>query len=125
MEDIDRLRASEVQRVLAEEALRVSEERLRALLANLPSAAWTCDIKGRSVYISPNVERITGYTAEEVVAGDEQMWFGRIHPDDLENVKRAYRSLFEEGWRFDVEYRIRHRNGNWLWVLDQAIATYE
>jgi PAS domain S-box-containing protein len=116
---------SVTQRVRAEEALRLSEQRFRSLLANLPNVAWTCDIEGRSTYISPNIERIYGYTPEEVIAEGTTFWISRIHPDDRDMVQGAYRALFEEHRPFNVEYRIRHKNGNWVWFLDQALATYE
>jgi len=113
------------QRVKAEEALRLSEQRFRTLLTNLPNVAWTSDIEGRSVYISPNIEQIYGFTPEEVIEAGDSLWLGRIHPDDIGRVRSAFKSLFLEHKRFDVEYRIQHRNGGWIWLLDQAVATYE
>lgn len=113
------------QRVRAEEAVRQSEERVRSLVANIPHVTWTSDSEGRSTYISPNIERIYGFTPDEVMQGGENVWFGRIHPDDVEKVRRAYRSLFEDRQMFDVEYRIQRKDGTWIWILDQAVATYE
>ncbi len=49
----------------AEEALRKSEERYRRLLANLPDVTWTAKSTGQTTYMSPNVEEVFGYTAEE------------------------------------------------------------
>jgi diguanylate cyclase (GGDEF)-like protein/PAS domain S-box-containing protein len=106
-----------------EEALRESEERYRSLVANTPDVVWTTDSEGNTSFISPNVEQIFGYTPQEICEGGDRVWFGRIHPDDIEKVKRAYETLLAEGKRYDVEYRIKRRDGRWIWLNDRAIAT--
>jgi PAS domain S-box-containing protein len=105
----------------AEEKLRKSEEQYRRLLSNLPDVTWTSDINGKTTYISTNVERVLGYTAEEICEHDEQLWLGRIHPADSDRVISGYRSLYD-GCVFDVEYRIRHDDGRWIWVHDRSHA---
>jgi len=49
----------------------------------------------------------------------------RIHPDDLDAVSESYRALFVENKIFDVEYRMRHKNGRWIWVRNRALSTFE
>ena len=109
----------------AEAELRQSEERYRRLIENIPDVTWTRDQEGKASFISANVERLYGYTPAEVCADPLGLWLGRIHPDDVERVKRAYARLFEQGQPYDVEYRIRHRDGRWLWLHDRSVATFE
>ena len=109
----------------AEEQVRKSEEQYRRLLGNLPDVTWTSDINGHTTYISANVEQVFGYTAEEMCERGEELWLGRIHLDDADHVASSYHSLYEDGGIFDVEYRIRHKDGRWLWVHDRAIRTHE
>jgi PAS domain S-box-containing protein len=109
----------------AEEALRQSEEKYRSLITNIPDVTWTTDCEGKTTFISPNIEKVYGFTPEEVYRGGSHIWFGRVHPDDVEHIKEAYESLFTENKIFDVEYRIQRKDGRWIWLRDRAVATYE
>jgi len=102
--------------------LQEREERYRLLVENLPDAAWTTDGAGHTVYISPQVEDIYGFTSEEVLAGGDELWFGRVHPDDVERVRTAFERMMDTGSAFDVEYRIRHKSGPWIWLHDRAFT---
>jgi len=113
------------ERKKAEEALRESEEKYRSLVTHIPDVTWTTDREGNIIFISPNIETVSGYTPEEYYKGGDRFWFGRIHPDDVENVKEAYKSLVEKGTRFDIEYRIKRKDGEWIWGHDRAVTTYE
>ena len=105
--------------------LRRLEERYQALIANLPDAVWTADSSGRAVYISPRITGIFGFAPEEVYAHGEELWLKRIHPDDIDGVWQAYDRFFADGDPFDVIYRYRHRGGQWRWIHDRSLTTYD
>jgi PAS domain S-box-containing protein len=109
----------------AEESLKQSEEKFRRLITNLPDVAWTSDVNSRTTYISPKVSAVFGYTSEEIRERGEELWLGRIHPDDSQRVIEAYQALFAENRPFDVEYRIQHKDGHWISVHDRAYRTHE
>ncbi len=109
----------------AEDALRKSEDSYRRLLANIPDVTWTTDQFGRTTYLSPNVEAMFGYTAEEFCQGGGELWFSRIHPADLERVQQAFQTLFDGNDAFNVEYRIQRKDGEWIWAHDRAIRTHK
>ncbi|MEK7799434.1 MAG: ATP-binding protein, partial [Acidobacteriota bacterium] len=113
-----------LQRRQAEESLRQSEEKYRSLLANIPDVTWTSDSVGRTVFISPNVEKVYGFTPEEVYA-DPGLWLGRIHPEDAERVQRAYHELFAGNRKFEIEYRTRRKGGEWIWLYDRTLGAYQ
>ena len=109
----------------AEETIRQSEEKYRSLVANIPDVAWTLDGKGRFAFMSPNIQRVRGYTADEVYQRGADLLFESLHPDDAENVRKAFESLFTRGEAYNVEYRVQRKTGEWIWVNDRAVATYE
>ncbi len=109
----------------AQDVLVQSEEKFRRILASIPDVAWTSDQDGRTVYISPKVATMWGFTKEEVCTGGAHMWIGRIHPEDFGRVSRAFRNLFENQKPFDEEYRIRRKDDAWIWVHDRATGTRE
>lgn len=109
----------------AHEALLQSMEKFRRILTSIPDVAWTADGRGQKVYISPKAEAIFGYTKQDICAGGAFLWMGRIHPEDFGRVNRSYRALFEHQTPFDEEYRIRRKDGVWIWVHDRAMGTRE
>ncbi len=113
------------ERRQAEEGLRESEEKYYSLIANIPSVTWITNSKGETTFISPNIKQIYGYTPEEILEAGESLWFGRIHPEDVRMVKETYGGLFRKNSNFDVEYRIKKKDGEWIWLYDRAVTTYE
>ena len=109
---------------LAHVALRHSEEKFRSLVANIPDVTWSSTADGRTQYISPNIERILGFTAEEMYENGAKVWFGRIHANDSRRIAKAFEQLFAEGQPFDVEYQVQRKDGQWIWIHDRAYRTY-
>ena len=110
----------------AEEALRASEQRYRMLVTNVPGVVWLTDSQGHTVFVSPHVDRIGGYTVDEVYRAGFGGWLGRVHPDDRPLVQRHFAALFGgPGRSFDLEYRVQHKDGRWIWLHDRAVTTYE
>jgi PAS domain S-box-containing protein len=109
----------------AHERLRQSEEQFRSLVANIPDITWTVAANGQMSYISPNVQPVLGFASDEICAEPPDAWFGRVHPNDAARIVGAYRQLFAKGQPFDVEYRIRRKDGEWIWVQDRAYRTYQ
>lgn len=114
-----------LERRTVKAALLRSIEKYQSLVTNIPDVIWTADSEGHTTFISPSVERVYGFTAEDVCAGGPDIWLGRIHPEDIDRVLKAYRGLFKYKKRFEVEYRIRHKNGHWIWLQDRSVTTYE
>ncbi len=109
---------------MAREALRRSEEQYRRILENMPDIAWTSDMHGRTRYISPKVRGLLGFSNKEFYAGGTHLWLNQIHPQDFGRVSQNYMALFEKGLAYDEEYRIRRKDGSWIWVHDRATRTH-
>src|SRR6185437_12757521 len=73
------------------------------------------------LYIGGNAEKVLGYSANELLADGGKLWIDRIHPEDAERVNGAYHALFAKNEQFDVEYRVRRKDGEWIWLHDRAL----
>jgi PAS domain S-box-containing protein len=113
------------ERRRGEEALRDSEEQYRLLITNIPDVVWLSDFDGKPVFISPVVDEVFGYSSEEVLEGGRELWYGSIHPDDLVQVQAAHTALAEAEAQFDIEYRVKRKDGKWIWIHDRAIRSYK
>ncbi len=109
----------------SEEESRAREEWLHRLLASLPDVTWTSAEDGRTIFISPNVKDVFGFTAEEICKNGEELWLGRIYPKDRQRVIEALQALFSRGQPFDEEYQIQRKDGHWIWVQDRAVRTHQ
>jgi PAS domain S-box-containing protein len=103
------------------ERLRNQEAQYQRLIQNIPEVVWRGTPEGHAIFISERITSVFGYTPDEVVRAGAQLWFGRMHPEDRDGVARNYAELFQEGRPFDVQYRIQHRDGHWMWWHDRAV----
>ena len=111
------------QRKRSEQALRSSEEKYRTLIDHIPDVVWTADGDGNLVYISGNAVRVLGFGLEELLDLGSQFWMNRIHAEDAGRVRQAYQKLFSDGEKFDVEYRVCRKDGEWIWLHNSAFFT--
>ena len=109
----------------SETAIRISEEKYHSLVENIPDVLWTTDQYGNTTYISPAVKKIYGYSPEEIYRGGDHLWFDRIHPNDTEKVMQAYQELFNKNKRYIIEYRIKRKDGKWVWLYDKSTGIRE
>ncbi|GIU99401.1 MAG: hypothetical protein KatS3mg014_1017 [Actinomycetota bacterium] len=124
------VRASDVDgRTMARsryQELRETEVRYRALVESIPAITYTqvqdatSPTGFRDVYISPQTERILGYTAEEWIA-DPTLWIRITHPDDRDRVVAEDREAAERATRFCSEYRMLAKDGRVVWFHDEAV----
>jgi diguanylate cyclase (GGDEF)-like protein/PAS domain S-box-containing protein len=99
-----------------------AERKYRELVERLPVVTYVAEpgAVGTWVYISPQIERIMGYTPEEWMA-DSSIWANAIHPDDRDRVLDAEERLKTGKRPSALEYRLITRGGSILWVSDEAV----
>lgn len=104
----------------SEQALQASEKKYRSLVANIPDVVWTANSDGDLTYISDNVSQILGYAPDELIKAGSIFWLEHVHANDLASIEQAYQLLFTKGRTFDLEYRMRRKDGQWIWVHNRA-----
>jgi PAS domain S-box-containing protein len=111
------------ERKQAEEVIRESEARFRAVLDNSLDVIYRLNLQtGRYDYISPSVEKISGYTVDELMAQDGETAIFMIHPDDLFKVRTAYARMEKNG-ESAVEYRQQTKSGEYRWLSSHLSLT--
>ena len=107
-----------------EQALRDSEQRFRLATEAMMGVVYEWDVATGSATRAQGLFEVTGYHPHEVPS-TAAWWRSLVHPDDLQECEIAVRNVFEQrlpGW--SCEYRVRHRNGCWIWVWDQSRVRY-
>ena len=105
----------------AEKAIVDAEEHYRKLVENLPAVVFMDKFNQpeSTQYISPRLKDLLGYTPEEWESGNN-LWENSLHPDDKERVLAEDIRTDETGEPFRIEYRLRHRNGHYVWIKEDA-----
>jgi PAS domain S-box-containing protein len=109
------------ERKAAEEQLREARTQLQAMIDHIPAVVYLegIDADPREFYVSPQVEAIFGYTADEWTWTPD-FWIDHVHPDDRERVDEQDRAANATMTHYASEYRFRHADGRWVWVHDEA-----
>ncbi|HEV3163928.1 MAG TPA: PAS domain S-box protein [Isosphaeraceae bacterium] len=105
-------------RIQAEEALRASEGRFRLLTEAMPQLVWSSRPDGHIDYCNPRWLDFTGFSQEQVQGNG---WAKALHPDDAAETMRAWRQAMERGAPFQVEQRLRSKEGPYRWFLTRAL----
>ena len=108
------------QRVASERDLANRETLLSYALTEASDGLWDWNLSTDEVFFSPQLKRMLGYGPQEM-APELQTWENNIHPDDAPWVQRVLREHVEGlRERYDAEYRLRNRNGHYIWVHDRG-----
>ena len=107
----------------AQAELLQAKTKYGALVEQIPAIVYVdvADDNMSTTYVSPQIEAILGYTAQEYI-DDPQLWERMLHPDDRENAKATYLRGRESGEPFVFEYRLLARDGRTVWFRDSAIV---
>lgn len=111
------------EQVAQRQALETINERFRVATENGRVGLWDADLAaGKSLY-SDMWCALIGYTPDEI-SNDSDQWLAFIHPDDKERALQADAAHIRgEAPYFEEQFRMRHKDGHWVWILDRGVVT--
>lgn len=111
---------SVLERKMAEDTLRLSEERFREMAENISEVFWVSSPDMRSFeYISPAYEDIYGSPSDELYRHPDR-WLETIYPPDSDAAIKAFSPLSINSGSVDVEYRIARPDGSVRWIRSRG-----
>jgi len=116
--DITRLKQIEAE-------LQCSQQFIQQVAEMLPGLLYVYDCtEYRNVYVNRESAELLGYAPEQIQAMGTNMMATLVHPDDLPCVIATQESIHttQPGEATEIEYRIRHANGEWRWLLDRSVV---
>jgi diguanylate cyclase (GGDEF)-like protein/PAS domain S-box-containing protein len=114
LEDIDRQKRAEADSAL-------NESRMNYALESAGQGVWDYDFNAGEMFYSNMWRQMRGIGLDEAVDSSQEAWLSRMHPDDRDRIREIVRQQDAgEIERNAFEYRERHRDGHWMWVLSRG-----
>ncbi|MEI7981478.1 MAG: PAS domain S-box protein [Bacteroidota bacterium] len=108
-------------RELIEVELALGKQRLASIIEGTNVGTWEWNIQTGETIFNERWAEILGYTLDEIPPEGIEMWAQFFHPDDLEKTLEMQRKHFQgELDYFSQEYRMKHKNGDWIWILNKG-----
>jgi PAS domain S-box-containing protein len=111
-------------RIAQENQLRQSQQQFESLVNNIPGITYRCkhDKDWTMLYISHAVENLSGYPVSDFLQ-NIRTFESIIHPEDSSSVAQTIDEAVAKNLPWNIEYRIRHKNGSIRWVQEKGRKT--
>jgi diguanylate cyclase (GGDEF)-like protein/PAS domain S-box-containing protein len=101
--------------------LERTQELLHLAIEGSGIGLWHWQVQTGEVWASDRCATLIGYTLDDLRSDRIETWQQFVHPDDRDRKKTALqRHLDGLDTTYDCEFRLRHRTGHWVWVLDRG-----
>ncbi len=117
--DITERKKAEENLKKAYEEIRTSEQFLEMALSSTGSGTWEVVVPDGTVNLKgyDSWEKMLGYVQEDFPEFNLDLWMGLIHPEDREPVSTHFMEVLQGNIDiYDMDYRMQHKNGSWVWV---------
>jgi PAS domain S-box-containing protein len=109
------------ERKIAEEQLREERWRLESIIEGTPGGTWEWNVQTGELVVNEMWARTLGYTVDELSPFSNNIFMTMVHPDDLEQSYNLLKRHFAgELTYYSCEFRMKHKNGHWIWIQDNG-----
>ncbi|QWB99413.1 PAS domain S-box protein [Mycoplasmatota bacterium] len=103
---------------------KILKNRLANIIEASRVATWEWDIPSNKIIVNDRWAKTTGYTKEELSPMTLDTWANMVHPDDLIKAQEQLDKVIADQLpNYDIEIRIKHKNGQLIWVHDRGKVT--
>jgi PAS domain S-box-containing protein len=104
--------------------LRTSQQRYKLAMLGTNAGLWDWDLESNKIYHGPKWKEMLGYNSSEFENADIEAIYSMVHRDDIENVKQSVENHLKNQVPFELEYRIKKKNGKYEWFYDSGKAIF-
>jgi diguanylate cyclase (GGDEF)-like protein/PAS domain S-box-containing protein len=121
-QEISERTATETELKKSGQSLKESEERYALAARGANDGLWDWDLRNNKIHYSCRWKAMLGYDEPEIGEKPEE-WFSRVNPHDRDELEAKIAAHLEgRNPHFEAEYRVMHRNGTYLWLLNRGLA---
>jgi len=96
------------------------KERFQLAIEGSNDGLWDWNPQTNDIWYSPRWKSMLGYSDDEL-ENTIDVWIGRMHPDDYDSTFDSIQSHIDGKTDvYESEYRLKHKNGDWKWILDRG-----
>lgn len=108
-------------------ALSQKKQQLKSILDNIQGITYRCklDRDWTMIYLTPFVKTLTGYPLTDFIQNHTRSFASIIHSDDSKRIRHNVRTAIKAKQPWEIEYRIRHKDGRTIWVYEKGEAVFD
>lgn len=115
------------ERARQAQELKVSEQKFRSLISNIPGVCYRCanDAAYTMEFLSDTIETLSGYPASDFIGNRVRTYASLIHPEDVALVDQAVTEAVSGHHSYNIDYRVLHRDGSIRWVHEKGQGAFD
>ena len=98
-----------------------AQDDFRIIAEAVPALVWATEQEGRCTFCNQSWYDFTGQSSGEAL---ERGWLDAVHPDDRQRTRDIFLDAHRQRAPIESQYRLRHRDGSWRWVVDSGRPRY-
>jgi len=101
--------------------MQLESEQYQIIVESSPNMIWRAGKDTLCNYFNTTWFNFTGRTLEQEMGNG---WAESVHLDDFDMCLRIYLGAFSKKEPFEMEYRLKHKDGTWRWINDRGVPYY-